>query len=201
MSQALDNKLAVNLSSGNSVDRSLPFRMLTWLLIVSIIMLFAAFTSAYIVRRSEGNWQEFAFPQGLLWNTIVIVLSSVTMQLAYFAAKKDNFGALKVTLFLTFALGIVFLAGQWFVWEDLVAIKIFFGGNNANPSGSFIYVLTGVHGFHLITGLVFLLIVLVSTFNFKVHSKKMLSLELCTTYWHFLGALWVYLYVFLTIFK
>lgn len=201
ISSALDHNSAANFGAAKPIDKSLPLRMLTWLLIVSIIMLFAAFTSAYIVRRSEGNWQDFEFPAGLLWNTIIIALSSVTMQIAYFAAKKDKFGTLKITLFLTFALGIVFLAGQWFVWEDLVANKIFFGGNNANPSGSFVYVLTGVHGFHLITGLVFLLIVLFSTLKLKVHAKRMLSIELCTTYWHFLGGLWIYLYVFLTIFK
>jgi cytochrome c oxidase subunit 3 len=82
-----------------------------------------------------------------------------------------------------------------------VANKIYFGGSGANPSGSFLYVLTGVHGFHLITGLIFLLIVLISTFKYKVHSKNLIRLELCATYWHFLGALWVYLYLFLTIYK
>ena len=199
-SQALDNNFAGNYPS-DKVNKIQPIRLLTYLLIVSITMMFAAFTSAYIVRRSEGNWFEFDFPQGFLMNTVIIVLSSVAMQWAYFAAKKDNLGVLKVTLFITFALGVAFLFGQWSVWEELVANKIYFGGNGANPSGSFLYVLTGVHGFHLITGLIFLLIVLISTFRFKVHSKNLLRLELCATYWHFLGGLWVYLYAFLTLYK
>lgn len=178
-----------------------PLKFTTWLFIVSITMMFAAFTSAYIVRQAEGNWQEFDFPQGMLVNTIVIVLSSISMQWAYFAAKKDNLKAVKIALFITFAIGIVFLTGQWQVWQELVANNIYFGGATANPSGSFLYVLTGVHGFHLITGLIFIIFVLISSFKYKVHSKNLIKLEMCTTYWHFLTALWVYLYLFLNAYK
>ena len=178
-----------------------PVKFTVWLFIVSITMMFAAFTSAYIVRRSEGNWQDFALPANMLVNTILLVLSSIALQFGYFAAKKDNLKALKIALFITFALGVAFLVGQWNAWGELVNNKIFFGGGTANPSGSFLYVLTGVHGFHLITGLIYLIIVLISTFRFKVHSKSLVQLEMCTTYWHFLGALWVYLYIFLNIYK
>jgi cytochrome c oxidase subunit III len=176
-----------------------PLKFALWLIIISIIMMFAAFTSAYIVRKEEGNWLQFDLPDNLLINTGILVLSSLFMQLAYFAARKDNIKQLKVLLVVTFALGTAFLLGQWEAWGDLVNRKIFFGGSDANPSGSFLYVLTGVHGFHLITGLIFVLIVLISSFQFKVHSKNLLRIELCTIYWHFLGGLWVYLYLFLTL--
>ena len=176
-----------------------PLKFTLWLMIMSIVMMFAAFTSAYIVRREEGNWLEFDLPQGLLINSILIILSSVAMQWANFSAKKDNLSSLKIALFFTLTLGTAFLVGQWNVWGELVLNKIFFGGSTANPAGSFVYVLTGVHGFHLITGLLFLLIVLFSAFRYRVHSKNLLRIDLCTVYWHFLGALWVYLYVFLVI--
>jgi cytochrome c oxidase subunit III len=176
-----------------------PLKFALWLIIISIIMMFAAFTSAYIVRKEEGNWLQFDLPDNLLINTGILVLSSLFMQLAYFAARKDNIKQLKVLLVVTFALGTAFLLGQWEAWGDLVNRKIFFGGSDANPSGSFLYVLTGVHGFHLITGLIFVFIVLISSFQFKVHSKNLLRIELCTIYWHFLGGLWVYLYLFLTL--
>jgi cytochrome c oxidase subunit III len=176
-----------------------PLKFALWLIIISIIMMFAAFTSAYIVRKEEGNWLEFDLPGNLIFNTGILVLSSVFMQLAYFAAKKDNLNQLKIYLSLTLALGIAFLVGQWEAWGDLVNRQIFFGGSDANPSGSFLYVLTGVHGFHLVTGLIFVLIVLISSFQFKIHSKNLLRIELCTIYWHFLGGLWVYLYLFLTV--
>jgi cytochrome c oxidase subunit III len=172
-----------------------------WLIIISICMMFAAFTSAYIVSQAEGNWIQFPMPKGFLFNTIVIVLSSVAMQWAYICAKKDKIGMLKVALFITFALGTAFLIGQWQVWSELVANNVFFGGQTSNPGGSFVYVLTGVHGFHLVTALFYLIIILSSAFKFKVHAKNMLQIEMCATYWHFLGALWIYLYLFLTIYK
>ncbi len=178
-----------------------PLKFTLWLMIMSILMMFAAFTSAYIVRREEGNWLEFDLPQGLLLNSVIIVLSSVAMQWAYFAAKKDNLNTVKIGVALTLALGTAFLIGQWNVWGELVQNRIFFGGSTANPAGSFVYVLTGVHGFHLITGLLFLIIVLISAFRYRVHAKNLLRIELCTIYWHFLGALWVYLYVFLSLYR
>ena len=196
MAPAIDKNFNETKSAGVS-----PVIFTVCLFSVSITMMFAAFTSAYIVRRSEGNWQDFALPAGMLVNTILLVLSSISLQYGYFAAKKDNLKALKTALFVTFVLGVAFLLGQWSVWSELVDNKIFFGGATANPSGSFLYVLTGVHGFHLVTGLIYLIIVLNSAFRFKVHSKNMLQLEMCTTYWHFLGALWIYLYLFLIIYK
>ncbi|AKD03571.1 cytochrome c oxidase subunit 3 [Pontibacter korlensis] len=176
-----------------------PLKFSLWLIIISIIMMFAAFTSAYIVRREEGNWLEFDLPSILLINTIVIVLSSVTMQLAHNAAKQNSMSRLKLMLLLTLGLGVAFLIGQWYGWAELVENNIYFGGTGSNPSGSFLYVLTGVHGFHLITGLIFVLITLLSSLKYKVHSKNMLRIQLCTVYWHFLGGLWLYLYIFLRI--
>ncbi|WP_162427472.1 cytochrome c oxidase subunit 3 [Pontibacter pudoricolor] len=176
-----------------------PLKFSLWLIIISILMMFGAFTSAYIVRREEGNWLEFDLPQMFIINTIVIIASSITMQWAYFAAKKNNLGLVKLMLFLTMALGIVFLYGQLSAWGDLVQNNVYFGGTESNPAGSFLYVLTGVHGFHLITGLIFLAILLIASFKYKVHSKKMLRMQLCTTYWHFLGGLWLYLYFFLLV--
>lgn len=191
MASAIQQK---NTSSGVH-----PLKFALWLIIISIIMMFAAFTSAYIVRKEEGNWLEYALPDNLVLNTVFIVLSSVTMQWAFNTARKDNLRQLKLALLLTMILGISFLVGQWDAWVDLVGRKIFFGGADANPSGSFLYVLMGVHGFHLVTGLIFVLIVLISSLKFKVHSRNLLRIELCSVYWHFLTGLWLYLYLFLTL--
>ncbi|MBC5993373.1 cytochrome c oxidase subunit 3 [Pontibacter cellulosilyticus] len=191
----VDNRIESNPTSSGVH----PLKFSLWLIIISIIMMFAAFTSAYIVRREEGNWLEFELPTILLINTVIIVLSSVTMQWAYVSAKKDNLSSIKLGLILTSVLGAAFLIGQWNGWAELVQNNIYFGGSTSNPSGSFLYVLTGVHGFHLITGLVFVLITLVSSLKYKVHSKNLLRIQLCTVYWHFLGGLWLYLYIFLRI--
>ncbi|SHK63143.1 cytochrome c oxidase subunit 3 [Hymenobacter psychrotolerans] len=174
-----------------------PTRVLMWLMMISSTMIFAAYTSAYIVRREEGNWMEFDLPFSLLYTTLIIVLSSAAIQWAYFAARKDQLQQVKLGILISFVLGLVFLAGQWNVWGELVRNKIYFSGVDANPSGSFLYVLMGVHAFHLVTGLIFLLIVLRKSFNYQVHSRQMLSIGNVTIYWHFLGALWLYLYLFL----
>lgn len=174
-----------------------PKRVVLILLIFSIIMMFAGFTSGYIVRRDEGNWREFDLPNILLYTSGLIALSSAAMQWAYFSARKDEIKRVNLGLLLTLVLGVVFLFGQVDAWGDMVAGRTFFGGADANPSGSFVYVLMGVHAFHLITGLVFVAVVLARSLNYQVHSRALLSIGNATIYWHFLGALWLYLYLFL----
>jgi cytochrome c oxidase subunit III len=175
-----------------------PKKFAMWLFIGSVVMLFASLTSAYIVRQAEGNWLYFELPGILTTSTIVILLSSVTMQWAYWSAKKDSLPMVKVLVAATTVLGVAFLVLQFLGWRDLVTNQIYLVGN---PSGSFLYVITGLHGLHIISAIVFLLIVLASVFRYRVHSKSLLQIEMCTTYWHFLGGLWLYLFVFLLLYR
>lgn len=170
-----------------------PKKFVLWLLIVASVMLFAGFTSAYIVRRGEGNWLVFDLPQMFAVTTAIIVLSSITMQWAYMAAKKDELGQLKIALYLTLGLGVAFAIGQWIGWNQLTQNNIHLVGN---PAESFVYIISGAHLLHMIAGIGFVAVVLVKALQFKVHKKSMLSINLCTTFWHFLGAMWVYLYFF-----
>jgi cytochrome c oxidase subunit 3 len=171
-----------------------PKKFALWLFLVTVLMIFAALTSAYIVRQAEGNWLEYELPE-IFWLTSgIVLLSSISMQVAYFAAKKDNFIGLRIGMVLTVLLGFAFLVGQWYSWVALVDREVFFVGN---PAGSFLYVFTGLHALHLISGVIFLIIVLISTFRYKVHSQALNTLEMATTYWHFLGGLWLYLFLFL----
>ncbi len=171
-----------------------PTKFVVWLLIVASVMLFASFTSAYIVRRGEGNWLLFDIPTVFAYSTVIVVLSSVAIQWAYIAAKRDELGQVKIALLATLALGIAFCISQWMGWKALVANNIHFVGN---PSESFFYVISGVHLAHMIGGILFLLVIIGKALNLNVHKKKILSLNLCVTYWHFLGAAWIYLYFFL----
>jgi len=171
-----------------------PHKFALWLFMVSIVMIFASMTSAFIVKRSEG-WPEFELPDIFWTNSGIIILSSIFMQLAYFAAKKNNLNSLKGFLGITILLGVAFLYAQWKAWGILVDNDIYVVSNNVG--GSFLYILTGLHGVHLITGIIFLIIVLISSLQYKVHSKNLVRIEMCTTYWHFLGGLWLYLFVFL----
>src|SRR5882672_8803662 len=175
-----------------------PKKFAMWLFLASVGMLFAAFTSAYIVRQAEGNWVYFELPSLFYYTTVIILLSTVTMQLAYISAKKDELSRVKLLVSITSVFGIIFLAGQFLAWGELVKMSIHLVGN---PSGSFLYVLTGLHGLHLVSAIIFLLVVLNSTWKYKVHSKNLAQIEMCTTYWHFLSGLWLYLFVFLLLYR
>src|SRR5687767_11090230 len=175
-----------------------PKKFALWLFMVSVIMVFGAFTSAYIVRQAEGNWMDFPMPSMFWFTTVIILLSSGTMHWAYFAAKRDNIEMAKVAMSITAILGIAFLIGQYMGWAELVREGVHFVGRDGSAvSGSFLFVISGVHGVHVISGVIFLLFVLVAVFRLKVHSRSLLQIEMCTTYWHFLDGLWLYLFVFL----
>jgi cytochrome c oxidase subunit 3 len=171
-----------------------PKKFALWLFLVTIVMIFAGLTSAYIVRQSEGNWLEYDLPTIFWYSSGIVVISSVFLQYAYISAKKDNLVGLRLGISLAVLFGIGFLVSQWYSWIALVDENVFFVGN---PSGSFLYVFTGLHGVHLISGVIFLIIVLISTYRYKVHSKSLDTLEMATTFWHFLAALWLYLFMFL----
>ncbi len=173
-----------------------PKKFAMWLFMASVMMLFASLTSAYIVREAEGNWLYFELPKLFYYTSVVIILSSITMQLAYFAAKKDDTSKVRVLVAITSVLGVVFLVGQFMAWGELVRNSVYFVGN---PSGSFLYVLTGLHGLHIISAVIFLLVVLQAASRLRINSKNMAQMEMCTTYWHFLGALWIYLFMFFLI--
>jgi cytochrome c oxidase subunit 3 len=176
-----------------------PKKFAMWLFLASIGMLFAAWTSAYIVRRAEGNWIYYELPSIFWANSGIILLSSVTMIIAHRAAKRDHPRTLKTALLLTILLGTAFLAGQVLAARDLIAISAYFTGGN--PSSSFIYVLGGFHGLHIISAIIFVLIVYRSASQNRINSHRMTQLELCTTYWHFLGGLWIYLFIFLLLYR
>ena len=171
-----------------------PKKFALWLFIASVVMLFASLTSAYIVREAEGNWVYFELPQLFYVTSVIVILSSVTMQLSYMAAKKDDINKVKLWIVITSILGLSFLVGQVLAWKDLVLSSVYLVGN---PSGSFLYIITGLHALHVVSAVVFLFVVLAATFKFKVHSQRLAQMEMCLTYWHFLSVLWLYLFVFL----
>jgi cytochrome c oxidase subunit 3 len=171
-----------------------PKKFGMWLFLVTVVMIFASLTSAYIVRRADGNWTHFELPTLFWMTTVVILLSSVTMQWGYMAAKKDDLKTVRLMTILTSVMGVIFLAGQVEGWLQLAREGIHLVGN---PSGSFVIILVLVHAVHLVSAVIVVLVVTRSAFKLKIGSKNLLQIELCTTYWHFLGVLWLYLFVFL----
>lgn len=170
---------------------------LLWIGIVSIVMLFAGLTSAYVVRADNGNWLIFNLPNIFFVSTAVIITSSITLFFALQMAKKSNNKGVVLGVLVTFILGLVFTYTQLQGWNELTSKGIVFAGKYANASGSFLYVLTGLHLAHLFGGLISLFVTFINSVKGKYSAENTLGLELCSIYWHFLDILWVYLFLFL----
>lgn len=164
----------------------------------SIMMMFAAFTSAYVVRQAAGNWLEFALPNIFWYNTIVLLASSVTLHLSFINFKKGNTALYRTLLTTTFFLGIAFIALQYQAWLTLESIGVELTGN---PSGSFVYVISGVHAAHILGGIAVLTIAMIHAFALphRVTEARKLRFDLTLTYWHFVDILWIYLILFFTL--
>ena len=175
-----------------------PKKLALWVGLVSLVMMFTALTSAFIVRRAAGNWLEFSIPSIFYVNTLVIVGSSLTLHAAYAAFKREAALAYKVLLGLTFVLGIAFVILQYVGWQELAASGV---PLKINPSGDFVYAISGLHAVHVIGGIAILAVALVMAFVLPMRATpaRKLRLELTMTYWHFVDLLWIYLIVFLSL--
>ena len=175
-------------------ERMASSRMIVLIVIGTIIMLFAGMTSAYIVREAEGNWIKFDLPKMFWVSSGLILLSSVTMNWAVKAAKKDNSKSVSQALLLTTILGLGFVITQYLSWTTLYSQGIIFAGN---PSESFLYVLTGLHVAHLLAGIIALLVTFSKASRKIYSSTNMTGLQNCAVFWHFLDGLWIYLFILL----
>lgn len=171
-----------------------PKKFVIWLFIVASVMIFAALTSAYVVLKAQGHWLHFLLPSVFNFTTIVIIASSVTLHLSYIAAQRLKFERQKALLWLTLFLGLVFLGGQWMAWTVLVHNGVFFSGN---PSGSFLYVISGFHAVHIFGGLFLIIYALIGIYTDVFQATNLFRLQVAGIFWHFLDVLWIYLYVFL----
>ncbi len=172
-----------------------PLKLTLWVGIGSIIMMFAALTSAFVVRRSAGNWYEFELPSLFFMNTLVIVLSSVAIHLSFQAFKQGNEQRYKALLIATYILGLAFVVLQYMGWEQMTAIGATF---TVNPSSSFVYVISGLHAAHVLGGIAALTMAMVHAYllPFKPTKRRVQRYELVVQYWHFVDLLWVYLVFF-----
>jgi cytochrome c oxidase subunit III len=164
-----------------------------WAFLGTISMLFIGFTSAYLIRRASMDWRPLRAPWILWANTAALLASSVTLQVARKRLRDWDLRGLFPWLAATGALGVLFLAGQVAAWRRLAAQGIFLA---SNPHSSFFYMLTGLHGLHLLGGLVWFAAVLVQVRR-MAYTPGEDGLGLFATYWHFLGVLWLYLLVLL----
>jgi cytochrome c oxidase subunit 3 len=180
----------------NKLDLT-PKRFNMWIFIFASFMMFAAFTSGFIVYiGGKGHALQMRLPDAFIYSTVVIVLSSLTMFLGSKAAKGLQFGKQRLFLWLTFALGIAFFALQIYAWYTLAyKMKVYF--INPNASQSFIYVLSFMHLLHILAGLVLLIISLMGTYRKTPQVINLFRMEMTSIFWHFVDIVWIYLYVFL----
>lgn len=177
------------------IVRNRALKQLLWVGMGSIGMFFAGLTSAYIVRKAEGNWTNFILPDWFLYSTITLIVSSFILILATKRIKSSK--AIFLPLLSVFFLGVIFTYFQLNGWQELSAQGIYLTGEGSNVAGSFLIVLTGSHLVHLVGGLIALLVTAINAKRNKYSSENYLGLEITSIYWHFLGFLWIFLFFFL----
>jgi cytochrome c oxidase subunit 3 len=178
------------------------YKLILLFAMVSMTMMFAGLTSAFVVSKSRVDWlKDFELPSAFYYSTLVIIGCSVTFHLAKKAIQKDNKSATTTFLFATLAMGILFVILQFVGFGQIVKDGYYFTGTESSITTTFLYIVTVVHLIHLAGGLISLLIIIYNHFKQKYNSTQTLGIELGAMYWHFLDFLWVYLFVFLYFFK
>lgn len=167
-----------------------------WIGLASIVMMFAGMTSAYIVKKANAQWLEFNLPTVFTYSTIVILISSVTIHLALKSFRAREMNRYRVLIGITAALGILFIVLQLMGLLEIEANGIPLFGVESNPAASFVGIIGGLHGLHVIGGVIAILVMFSRGYLGARRVYSSTGLEITATYWHFVDGLWVYLFVF-----
>lgn len=170
-----------------------------WCFLATVTMLFAAFSSSYIVRQAGTDWTPTPLPEVLWFNTGLLALSSVALEVARRDVRRDRMRGALVALAATVLFGVGFVVGQLGAWRDLVAAGYYLP---SGPHASFFYILTALHAAHLTVGLLLLLYVTVRVGRSESAGDgegMAFLLGIAATFWHFFGALWLYLFAMLAL--
>lgn len=181
---------------------------MVWLLLGGIGVLFIGLTFSYALGSSLNSWEEFRFPKMFWLSTLLIGVSSYTLEKARAAYRADEIKDLKNKLLQTGFLGLVFIVTQVMAWRDLQSQGIFLQGD---PAASFLYVISGLHGLHILVGIGLVYYVLKVVFKktadtvqrllYLSDKKEEARLRIFSTYWHAMGILWAYLFLFFLFFN
>ena len=171
-----------------------PHKFTLWVAIGSILMMFAGLTSAYIVKSNQASWQGIKMPQIFWFSTGVILLSSLTIQMALRSFKQREMARYRSLITLTAVLGVAFIAlqltGFMQLWNSGTQFKGVVG------AGQFLYVIFGLHALHVLGGIIALIVMVAKAFFSNTKTYISTGIEVAATYWHFVDALWIYLMVF-----
>jgi cytochrome c oxidase subunit 3 len=173
-----------------------PHKFVMWVAMGGIIMMFAGLTSAYIVKKNQSSWLQFDLPVEFYYSTALIVLSSISMFLSTKAINAGKIGQYKAMISITAILGIVFILLQYLGFKDLQARNIAMVGPKSNSAASFLFVITFLHMMHVLGGVVALIVFWIKAIRSSIGKSSLMSVEVLGTYWHFVGVLWIYLFLF-----
>lgn len=173
-----------------------PHKFTLWVAMGSILMMFAAFTSAYIVKKNQSSWLEFELPRIFWYSTFVLLASSVTIQLSIKAFKAREMQRYRTLITITAVLGLLFLVMQGLGFQSLEVKNIALTGAKSNSAASFLFVITFLHMLHVLGGVIALLVIFFKAYRQKVKNYSSMPIELVGTYWHFVDAIWIYLFIF-----
>lgn len=177
-------------------ERIHPHKFTLWVGIGSIIMMFAGLTSAYIVKRSQSGWVMLEIPF-LFWiSTITILLSSVSVHFAVKSFKKRDLDRYRKFLYLTLVLGVAFLVMQVMGFYMYREMDIRITGAGSNASHSFILAIAGLHGIHVLGGIIALAYIAFKASSLQRREYNIVPAQIIATYWHFVDVLWIYLILF-----
>lgn len=167
-----------------------------WVSMISMTMMFAGLTSAYVVSRKRSDWVSFDLPSAFYTSTILIVLSSITFMLAKRFIQKNNRQMTTLFLGTTMLLGLGFVFFQFEGFNEMFNAGYVFAGAESTVKSSFIYGITLAHLAHILAGVIVLTVVLINQFRNKYSASNYLGLELGAIFWHFVDVLWIYLFLF-----
>ncbi|HRP89022.1 MAG TPA: heme-copper oxidase subunit III [Edaphocola sp.] len=186
------------ISTPGSTRKMHPQKFMMWFAIGSLSLTFAGFTSAYLVRQGQGMWEKFQIPTIFYISTVVILLSSFTYFFGAKAFKSGNMKNYNLFMWITFFLGASFMGLQFLGFQELYQQNIRLNGNVSN---SFFFVIAGMHLLHIFAALIALLFVTIRNNNIKSDNRKYLGIEILGYFWHFIDILWLYLFVFLMLYR
>ncbi len=173
-------------------------KTMMWFAMVSMAMVFAGLTSAYVVSKGRKDWTtDLVFPRAFVYSILVIIASSITFYLVKKAIEKENRKAATILLLATLGLGGLFIFLQFEGFSDIVNQGYHFTGPTSNIVSTFMFIIVVTHLVHIFGGIIVLLVVIYNHFKQKYKTGQTLGLELGAMYWHFVDFLWVYLFLFL----
>ncbi|MCL9808103.1 cytochrome c oxidase subunit 3 [Flavobacterium luminosum] len=178
--------------------KSRSAKLLLYFAMISMIMMFAGLTSAYLVSASRKDWtHEMHMPSAFTFSTLIILISSVTIHLALKSIRQNDRSKTSLYLWLTLLLAIGFVYTQFSGFGQLVDQGFFFTGSGSSITATFLYILALLHMAHLFGGVISLLIIIYNHYKQKYNASQTLGIELGAIFWHFLDILWIFLFLFL----